>query len=389
MNQRLDQDSELMIDALRGIAAVMVLLSHCFDLAIADKFGWRYDDAPEGWRFLRATVGHGGFWVWSFFMISGICIHRSILKGVQDGTFSWWKYGLARLTRIYPLFLLGLLLAVITWHLHEDFGGAPEVTMPWRQFLASLAGLHILTTSFPGFETSWSLSCELIYYAAWPVVLRMTRGVTSRAAFLSIAISLLGAAAILVAWKVFHRLEGSAFVDGVWTTLVLFPVWICGAWMAAHWQQGRLAVSRNFWLGSFFLCLLSELLLATLKYKQYPGWAVHLAGWSAIPGLMFLLSGGGHLRLSSWPAAQPVCRWLGRLSYPCYILHLQILLLLNHWVDQAAPESIIQRPLLHASLEFVLVLALLGVVGPWLESFFMHWRAGILTKAFPRNARTV
>lgn len=63
--------------------------------------------------------------------------------------------------------------------------------------------------------------------------------------------------------------------------------------------------------------------------------------------------------------------------------------MINHWVDQAAPESITQRPLLHASVEFVLVLALLGVVGPRLESFFMDWRAGILAKAFPRNARTV
>jgi peptidoglycan/LPS O-acetylase OafA/YrhL len=103
---------------------------------------------------------------------------------------------------------------------------------------------------------------------------------------------------------------------------------------------------------------------------------------------MFLLSGGGHLRLSAWPAALPVCRWLGRLSYPCYILHLQILLLLNHWVDQVAPESITQRPLVHAALEFVLVLTLLGVVGPRLESFFMNWRAGILAKASPRSVRT-
>ena len=380
MNQRLDQDSELMIDALRGIAAVMVLFSHCFDLAIADKFGWNYADAPEGWRMLRATAGHGGFWVWSFFIISGICIHRSILKGVQDGAFSWWKYGLARLTRIYPLFLLGLLLAVITWLLHEDFGGAPEAAMPWRQFVASLAGIHILTTPFPAFETSWSLSCELIYYAAWPVVLRTTGGSTSKASYVSIAVSLVGAAGILVAWKVFHRLEGSAFVDGVWTTLVLFPVWICGAWMAAHWQQGRLAVSRNFWLGSFFLCLLSELLLATLKYKQYPGWAVHLAGWSAIPGLMFLLSGGGHLRLSAWPVAQPVCRWLGRLSYPCYILQMPLLVLQLRLVIPHLSDAATSHPFARAAVLLLPTLLLLAFVGPWLERLIMAWRSKFLSQ---------
>ncbi|GEP44592.1 acyltransferase family protein [Brevifollis gellanilyticus] len=378
-----------MIDALRGIAAVMVLLSHCFDLAIADKFGWNYADTPAGWRLARATIGHGGFWVWSFFMISGICIHRSIMKGMQDGTFSWRTYGLARLTRIYPLFLLGLLLAVITWLLHEDFGGSSQQPWPWRQFLASIAGLHIMTCSFPGFETSWSLSCELIYYAAWPVLLRLVGGSTSKTAFVAILGSLAGAALILMIWKGLHQMEHSASVDGMWTTLVLFPVWVSGAWMAAHWQHGGLVVSRNFWLGSFLLCLLSELLLATLKFKQYPGWALHLAGLSAIPGLMFLLSGAGHLRLLLRPAAQPSCRWLGRLSYPCYILHLQILLLINYWVNKIAPDSITKRPVVHSVVEFVLVLALLSVIGPRLESFFLNWRAGILARAHLRIVRAV
>lgn len=380
MSERLDPDSELLIDGLRGIAAVMVLFSHCLDLAIAEKFGWDYAQSPTGWRMLRATLGHGGFWVWAFFMISGICIHRSILGQFREGSFSWWRYGLARVTRIYPLFFLGLLLAIITWLLHDDFGGSPGADLPWKQFLASLAGLHILTASFPGFETSWSLSCELIYYLAWPILWFGFAGNTSRAALGGILGSLLGTTVILIVWKVFHRLETSSLVDGIWTTGVLFPVWICGAWMAAHWQQGRLAVSRHFWLVSFALCLCSELLLATLKFRQYPGWAIQLAGWSAIPGLMFLLSGARHLRLSSLPAVVPFCRWLGRLSYPCYILHLQLLLLINHGVDRIAPTSITRRPLVHAGTEFVLVLVLLAAIGPRLETSFMAWRRHLLMK---------
>lgn len=34
-NGRLSKDAELLIDALRGVAALMVLLSHGFELAVA------------------------------------------------------------------------------------------------------------------------------------------------------------------------------------------------------------------------------------------------------------------------------------------------------------------------------------------------------------------
>lgn len=378
MEQRLDKDSELLIDAMRGIAALLVLFTHAFDLSVADAYGWNYANNPECWRWARASLGHGGFLVWCFFMISGICIHQSISRSIATGQFTWWRYAVARVTRIYPLFLLGLGLAFAAWLCHEDFGDEFDST-PWRQLGASLLSLHILTTPFPAYETSWSLSCEMMYYAIWPAALLIMRGRANWAAAFSIFAVLLVTLGIITTWKVLHRLEHSAFFEGVWIVAVLFPVWVCGAWMGAHWGSARMAISRRTWISSILLCILAEGLLIVLKFKQYPVWAVHLAGWSSIPGLMLFLAGARYTRLSVRTWAEPVCRWLGQFSYPCYILHMQLLLLLDHVMDSYAADIVHQHPIWHAVIEFTVVLSLLVFVGPWLERLTMRWRAGLLT----------
>ena len=308
MNERFDRDSELLIDALRGIAALLVMFTHTFDLAVAEAYGWSYEENPEGWRLARASFGHGGFCVWCFFMISGLCIHRSIARSIQECSFSWRRYALVRITRIYPLFLLGLVLAVAAWMLHEEFGNGYNPT-PWKQLLASLVSLQIFTAPFPAFEPSWSLSCEVAYCAVWPAALLLMRGRVNLAAFTVIIASLLGVAVILILWKVFHFMEHRASAEGVWAILVLFPVWVCGAWVAGNWTSARQSVTKRKWMAALVLCSVSEGLLVVLKFRQYPGWALHLAGWSSIPGLMLLLAGGQHLELSKRAWAEPVCRW--------------------------------------------------------------------------------
>lgn len=379
MSQRFDEDSELMIDAVRGIAALLVLVTHSFDIAVADVFGWDFANNPVAWRWARASAGHGGYWVWCFFIISGLCIHQSIARSVASGTFDWRRYALARVTRIYPLFLLGLTIAVAPWLLHDDWGGG-SVATPWRQFFASLFSLQIFTTSFPGFETSWSLSCEMLYYAAWPLILLALRGRASTAAYLAIAGSFVILTGIFVTWRIFHRLEHSAAVDGLWTVAVLFPVWVCGAWLASRWHRVAPRITRPLWLGSIALCALAEVLLVVLKFHQFPGWMVHLASWASIPGLLIFLAGARHARLSRFARARPVCRWLGQFSYPCYVLHLQLLLILNHFLMPLLPKSITTQPLFDFLLLLLPMVTLLALTGPPLERYLMRWRSRVLTR---------
>ncbi|MBB5039576.1 acyltransferase family protein [Prosthecobacter dejongeii] len=382
MPRRLDKDTELMIDALRGVAALLVFFTHAFDLAVSDAYGWNYASNPEGWRWARASLGHGGFFVWCFFMVSGVCIHLSISQSLANRQFSWRHYAVARISRIYPLFLLGLVLAVLAWALHENFGEGYNPT-PWRQLAASLLSLQILTTPFPAYEPSWSLSCEMIYYAIWPATLLLMRGRVSRATAFCLVSVLALIGGIMLIWKVGHRFESSTLVDGVWTAAVLFPVWVCGAWLGANWGSPTLAISRRTWLTSLLLCVLSEGLLVVLKFKEYPSWAVHMAGLSSIPGLMLFLAGAHYARLTTWEKAPAICRWLGQFSYPCYILHMQLLLLLDHFVDEYAEDYVHRHPIWHTVFEFAGVLILLVWLGPKLERTAMRWRSSFLKGTRP------
>lgn len=377
-SDRLDNDATLWIDALRGVAALMVLLSHGFEFAVAEVFGWDPQMTPGAWRFARASLGNGDFWVWLFFVISGLCIHRSIAGSLQSGSFCWRHYILARATRIYPLFLLGLAFAVFAWSLHLDFATDTHNPAPWPQLISSLLNLQLLTSTFPAFGPSWSLTCEVMYYAAWPLALILCRGHVGKSVGLTLAGTLVVLVMILILWRVLHWCERSAVVGGLWTVAVLFPVWISGAWLGACWGEVSARVTKRKWLVALGLCSAIMVLEWILRYKNYPAWDRHFMAWGGALGLVCVLAGARHLGLSRSRRGAAVCRWLGQFSYPCYILHIPLLLILNAKGDLLFAEFSKNHPSWLTAAEILLTIVILGLVGPPLEMFFMRWRSAVL-----------
>lgn len=120
-------------------------------------------------------------------------------------------------------------------------------------------------------------------------------------------------------------------------------------------------------------------LLAVMRYQQYPSWTTHVAAWVAMPGLVMLIAGGRHFKLAgASKRVRSVCVWLGLFSYPCYILHYQMLLLLDHFAEPLLPHFLVTQPLLRAVIGIIVILPLLMVIGPALEKFFMRWRSHFL-----------
>lgn len=375
---RIDAGTELLIDALRGIAALMVFGTHAVDLAISQAHGWDFGENPPFWRAIRAVFGTGEHWVWCFFVISGFCIHLSIARSVREGRFRLGAYALARVTRIYPLFLLGFALAAATWWLVPHIGGY-DGHAPVRQALATLLSLHIFTNAFPSYEASWSLSCEMIFYGAWPVLLLISGFRERRAIFLGMMASLLAAKIILALSSQHHQLDERAFVDGIWTLSVLFVLWLSGAWLAVDWGRVSRRVDFALWIGGILSFGCAVCFLFVLRYLQYPPWSVHAASWSALPGIVLLIAGSRHARLAS--ASEKVknaCRWLGQLSYPCYVLHVQLLHLVDEYLCPLLPETLAAMPVARLALYAATVLPVLAWTGPPLERALMAWRARVL-----------
>ena len=116
---------------------------------------------------LRYGAGRGHFgnadWCGCFFVI--ISASASTARRPWGGVGAVQLVALwsgSRITRLYPLFLIGLALAVVAWSQGLDFAVDEVNAKPWRQLGASLFNLRF-TTPFPAFGPSWSLSCEVLY----------------------------------------------------------------------------------------------------------------------------------------------------------------------------------------------------------------------------------
>ena len=96
-----------------------------------------------------------------------------------------------------------------------------------------------------------------------------------------------------------------------------------------------------------------------------------------LPGLAIMLAGGRHLGLAAKPHLIPLCRWLSQFSYPCYILHMPLLLLVHHAGAQVA--SLGGPPVPAWGLSFAIVLTFLAFIGPALERFSWRGAPGVLS----------
>lgn len=379
---RIDRGTELFIDALRGIAALMVFGTHAVDLAISRVYGWGLNENPTAWRLVRAVFGTGEHWVWCFFVVSGFCIQLSIARGLREGSFRLWPYIVARVSRIYPLYLVGLVLAIVTVQLVPSIGGydgSPQI----RQLLASLVSLQIFTNTYPAYGPSWSLSCEMIYYGAWPFLLIVAGRRVDWAVKLGMTGSFCLVGGIFFVWALagHHQIDERAFVDGLWTLGTLFPLWLAGAWLANHWSWYSETVTVRSWRVGMALLSLAAVFQIALKYLQYPQWSIHVAAWLALPGIFLIIAGGRHAKLqNASPKWAAICRWLGQFSYPCYILHVQMMELVDSFGMNLVPEAFQNQVVVRIGMYLVVVLPVLALFGPPVERRLMKWRSDFLSR---------
>ncbi|MDB6139521.1 MAG: putative acyltransferase [Verrucomicrobiaceae bacterium] len=368
------RDNELLIDLVRGITALLVLVAHVLGLLAdpllgADRALW-----PAGWQLLIATLGNGRFWVRIFFFISGFCIHQSISRSLERGGFDLRHYAIARITRIYPLFLIGLALAVTAWWV----GGS--VVFPVKEMLASLFMAQHFTGSFPSFAPSWSLTDEAVYYAAWPLAILCCKGRPRMALHRSTVLTLLVTLVTVAIWKIWFGGDQSHWLITVWVISGLFVVWLAGAGLAIYWQPVQTWVTRRKWFIGIAWVLAVYLVEGALTYYQARSWTFMLADYLAIPGFAILVAGGHYCRLSAFPGWTAVARWMGVFSYPCYLLHLPVFELLQGLMKPFAQPA---HPLLPLLLVLAVTLLFIATAGIALERYFMRCRARLM-KSFVR-----
>jgi peptidoglycan/LPS O-acetylase OafA/YrhL len=366
------------LDALRGLAALYVVLHHAEWLLWAPVLSGR--DTNIGHRILLAfssslLLGHQAVLV--FFLISGFCIHyrqaRRLAVEARPRTARWWlplnvrSYAERRLRRLCPPLLAALVLTAVLdqvgAHINPEFyaGRSPIDSInisligvgdhSWLTFLGNL-GLQS-SLAVPTFGTNsplWSLSYEFWYYALYPVALIATVRFGARG-----LLGLTGAiSAAALGWVL---VDSSGSWEWIGRVLTYWVVWTGGA-LIAEAYTGRIHLRNARLLGPFAasMAVLSVVVLTVnslhprVRMEQHVEdllWSLAFAvllAWAmlACPKVLTPLVQRVAARLGA----------LGNMSYTLYVVHMPWLALVSSWWLST-----------HADLPDGILLAAVGVAG--------------------------
>jgi len=305
------------IDALRGFAALAVVLPHTLGLFIYPHPSWLSQ------LFLRLAE-YGRASVEVFFVVSGFAIAYS-LRDAVSGSFSLGRFMLRRAVRLDPPYWAGLLLGGLVVIIrarvtHESIAlPSPGKVLAHLLYLQDILGLGQFNVVF------WTLCLEFQLYLAFAIMMRSIsslRGTTrassgiwaeaDRYGWLMVAAFLLS---LILSHTVWPMLPGW-FVP-------FFYLFLSGS-LAAWKTLGRISDRL------FQLCLLAMALALLAKPE-----AARVFGFLAVFAVYVAIRRGGLHRWLAGRAAQS----LGRISYSIYLVHVPIAGVFLGLRTRLAPDS--------------------------------------------------
>ena len=330
------------LDGLRGTAALSVLLFHICEMLVPDQA-----HNPMAHTFLAVDF---------FFALSGFVLGHAYDARLAAAAGTREALTLAgfckrRLIRLHPMVIAALAIGVVVYLLDPFVGDTQRVgeKLALGTFLGSIA-LSLLLLPMPNLPNSfgethslngpsWSLMQEYIaniLYGLWG------RKMSRR---LHIVLCAASAGALVLTAQNFGDLGHGWGWDGFWAA----PVRLAYPFLAGllvHRLRFRLALPQPF-------LLLSLVLVAIFATPMLGKFNVLFETASVI--LVFplvLAAGAGVTKVDG--AVGAVCRFMGELSFPVYIVHYPFIYLFAHWNWSTHPDP------LHAKL--VAAAGYLGVV---------------------------
>ncbi len=295
------------LTSLRFFAAFWVLAFHAIPR-----------ESPPRWLDAFWSVGWIG--VTFFFVLSGFIL--TYTYGRRDGAIDRRAFWVARVARVYPLYLFAMLFAVpqLVHDVVLSRAGASPVD---SHALAGVVAASVsMTQAWFGKLVcvwncpSWSLSDEAFFYALFPLIIPLT--VRPRGRLLILGAAILGMA--LVSWGVLGGAPPALVADiGLMSVnpLVRLPEFLAGVWLGGI----VLAYGRPLDTASALIAIASALIVALAVWaglhREFS--APHLA---AVPLFALLI-----LAVASSPSpgrgilAAPFLVLLGDASYALYMLH--------------------------------------------------------------------
>ena len=307
----------LKLEALRGFAALYVLLHHVSSSYLGLKSS-----------FIGFPFRFGQEAVLVFFLLSGFVIHYSFHFSPRQG---FVDYLIKRTRRIYPIFIIALFLSLLAAFLGADL-------LIWGDLLHSFLGNMLMLQDHPGRPSPWflpfcgndplwSLAYEWWFYMLYFPLVKYCPSGWQR--FLVFSLAGIGIA------------FDSFFPNPPCHYLALLPVWWFGVEMAKEFlASGRITLYGQRTYLSLLLVPLIFYLAVTLNWHfsgkplaliAYP--LVDLRYFVSTLGLFFMalfwrrLDFSGH-RIFSRPLI-----FIGTFSYALYVFHYPLIFRLRLFGD--------------------------------------------------------
>ena len=345
------------LDCLRFSAFFAVFIFHTLS---PDPAYWAARHVPFS-ALVASAVSMGRFGVDLFFLLSAYLITELLLRE-QDrcGKLHVRSFYVRRILRIWPLYFLGLLIAVVLSHLdsvHQHF--------PLRY---ALAFLFMLGNWMPYTQSVmwplWSVSFEEQFYLLWPALMSRVPLARRRHRILCASGVMLLIAAI--ARPLMARYAGAMSMEAVFTgSLTRLDPLAVGIATAAWMHNKRLSLSWPVRTG---------LLTA--------GCAIGVAAghfWAMSTG--FLLLGYPAVAVAAWLIFRSVLglnvaprwlRYLGKVSYGLYVFHMLALYCVVKLLG--GPVHTARGFLGYWTLGLSLTITMAAVSYRFLESPFLAWK---------------
>jgi len=325
------------LDGLRGLAVLIVLLSH------SSNANWMFHSYLN-----FKGIGKSG--VYLFFLLSAYLLDRQIAIALRENKATkryWYNYILRRFLRIYPLFLVSLIVHVVL----NYFGFSNPISLK-NNFID-----HFLLLD--GESIFWSIPVEFKYYIISPFIMiichRFLKWNLKSIAFLFIL--------FMIVSQFFEYTYGLT----IYSTLRYLPIFIVGTYLAIsevldkNYFSSSKSKKRLDYLG---VVMLSVFFLTIPKYFSFlfdvkvdfhhPGFYIP---YSVLWAFVLLAAKFGRNILTKIFEFKPL-RFLGSISYSAYLFHMPVLLILRK-IDLIPNElkiySFFIGTLFIASLSFIFI----------------------------------
>jgi peptidoglycan/LPS O-acetylase OafA/YrhL len=306
----------------RAMAALLVLLFHIRSALVVPFDSLDVHNWLSRAVFVVTAFGHDAVII--FFVLSGYLVGGAVLKMDVRSRHDLWQYWIDRSVRIGPVLIAATAFSIVLQHMAPLFACADS----HATILGNALGFqNFLVKPLCNNLPLWSISNEVVYYFAFPVMI----AAFSRVYTVWLAASLLGVMLICISSLGLAPLDDTNIVFDfpfwligavIWLVPGNFPRWrwLALATLAAALLVGRLDFGKDHaWFRDLFLAATFALLLVTFRNRPLPR--------SGIGATV-----AGAIARSS--------QWFAELSFSLYVIHYPLIRLYMYFaLDSGRHEA--------------------------------------------------